>query len=181
VTIHQMQVAFDAHADRLLLRVRTTGAELYAVWLTRRMVAQMLPHLRRTLARTGVAAVAPQALPVPEARQMLEQAVLQRPLPGADFQQPFADGDARLPLGPEPLLPAQADMTPLAGGALQVALADGRGQRIELNLPHDTATALLRLVETALAQADWNLGAAPAGSAAAPQPPADAGPPRLLN
>ena len=171
-----MQVAYDAHADRLLLRVRTTAAEVYAVWLTRRLLAQVLPALRRTLASSGVAAVAPQALPVPEARQMLEEAVLQRPLPGADFEQPFADGDVRQPLGPEPLLPVRADLAPRAGGMLTLAVSDQPGQRIELNLPHDTATALLRLLDTALQQAQWNLGPAEV-PAAQPQPQ----PPRLLN
>jgi hypothetical protein len=179
LTIHQIQVRYDAHADRLLLQVRTVQGEIYPVWLTRRLVSHMLVPLRKTLASVGVAAAMPQALPVPEARQMLEDAVLQRPLPGADFAQPFADQGASHPLGQEPLLPANANLTPRAGGVLTLAVADAQGRQVELNLPHDMATALLRLVEGALAQAEWNLGAGPAPGTVMVQ--GEAAPPRLLN
>ena len=156
--IHQIQLRFDATADRLLLQLRSNQAELYAAWLTRRMVAVLLPPFRRAVLQTGVQAVTPHALDVPEARQMLEQAALQRTLPGTQFNQPFlADEHSRHPLGTEPLLPDAADLKPGAGGELHLVLRETRGRQLDIGLTPELATALLRLMDSALAAADWQL------------------------
>ncbi len=185
MTIHQIQLRYDATADRLLMQVRTTKAELYAVWLTRRMTAKVYPPFRQAVTRASVAQAAPQAMPVPEARQMLEQAALQRPLPGTDFEKPFAEADASHPLGPEPLLPAAIDLRPVASGVLVIALREERGRRLEMSLTTELSTALLRLMDGALKMADWALPAqaAPAADAvtATPQELPAPGPGRLLN
>lgn len=184
MSIHQIQLRYDAAADRLLLQVRTTKAELYSAWLTRRMVARLYPPFRQTVARASVAQAAPQAMPVPEARQMLEQAALQRPLPGTDFQKPFAEADASHPLGPEPLLPGAVDLRPVASGGLVITLREERGRRLEMSLTNELSTALLRLMDCALKQADWALPAqAPpvADAVTVPGSPAPEGPGRLLS
>lgn len=184
MSIHQIQLRYDAAADRLLLQVRTTKAELYSAWLTRRMVARLYPPFRQTVARASVAQAAPQAMPVPEARQMLEQAALQRPLPGTDFQKPFAEADASHPLGPEPLLPGAVDLRPVASGGLVITLREERGRRLEMSLTNELSTALLRLMDGALKQADWALPAqAPpvADAVTVPGSPAPEGPGRLLS
>lgn len=176
--IHQIQLRFDATADRLLLQLRSSEAEVYAAWLTRRMVARLLPPFRQTVLKAGVQTVTPHALPVPEARQMLEQAALQRPLPGTQFNQPFvADEHSRHPLGTEPLLPDAADLRPGAGGELHLLLRETRGRQLDIGLTQELATALLRLMDSALAVADWGL-AAPAETEAGP---AQAGPGPHLN
>ncbi len=167
MAIHQIQVRYDTTADRLLLQLRTTEAEVYAVWLTRRMLQRLYPPFRQAVAQASVARTAPQALPVPEARQMLEQAALQRTLQGADFAQPFAIADASHPLGPEPLLPDAADLRPGADGQLTLAVREPRGRRIEIALNAELAAALLRLLDSALAAAEWGLDA-PATPQAAP-------------
>ncbi|MDP2004830.1 MAG: hypothetical protein Q8K45_04075 [Rubrivivax sp.] len=179
--IHQIQVRYAATADRLLLQLRTTQAEVYAVWLTRRMVQRLYPPFRQAVTQASVARATPQALPVPEARQMLEQAALQRPLQGADFAQPFADADAIHPLGPEPLLPDTADLRPGADGQLTLAVRETRGRRIELTLNADLATALLRLLDHALVAAEWGVPGTYAADETAPAEPAGAAPHRLPN
>ena len=80
MSIHQIQVRYDPAADRLLLQLNTTEAELFQVWLTRRMLSQFYPAFRRIVVAAGVAQAAPMAVPVPEARRMLEDAAMQRPL-----------------------------------------------------------------------------------------------------
>lgn len=158
VTIHQMQLRYEPLPDRLLLSVRTHGAELYAAWLTRRMAAQLAGPLRLSVARLALPASAAGALPVPEAQQMLEQVARQRPLPGAHFNQPFADaGNATYPLGPEPLLPEEINVASPPTGGLVISLRELRGRRLELKLNNDLATALLRLFDQAVAGADWGL------------------------
>lgn len=181
MAIHQIQVRYDATADRLLLQLRTTEAEVYAVWLTRRMLQRLYPPFRQAVAQASVSRATPQALPVPEARQMLEQAALQRTLQGADFAQPFSSTDASHPLGPEPLLPDAADLRPGADGQLTLAVRESRGRRIEMALNAELATALLRLLDSALVTAEWGLPVAEAPASAAPTGPPGASPGRLLS
>jgi hypothetical protein len=176
--IHQIQLRYDTTADRLLLQVRSTQAELYAVWLTRRMVGLLLPPFRQAVTDSGLQKLAPNALPVPEARQMLAQAALQRPLADTQFNQPFqADEHCRHPLGPEPLLPDVGDLRRSAMGELQLLLRETRGRHIELGLTAELATALLRLMDSALAAANWGLAEAPAPAGAEAETPAAERPP----
>jgi hypothetical protein len=121
------------------------------------------------VARLGIASASPQALAVPEARQMLEEAALQRPLPSTHFDKPFADEDSSHPLGREPLLAVLAELTPGADGQLALSLHEHRGRRIDLKLGDELATALLRLLDQALLAAEWSLpGMAPTAAAEAP-------------
>ena len=49
-----MQVRYEPTADRVLWQVRTAGGELFAVWLTRRMLRQLWPHLQRLVTQASV-------------------------------------------------------------------------------------------------------------------------------
>ncbi len=176
-----MQVRYQPAADRVLWQVRTQSAELFAVWLTRRMLKQLWPPLARLVTSAGVAQVAPNATVLPEAREMMAQVARVRPLPGADFATPFDAKPAAQPLGPEPLLPGAIDLGPGADGkGLRITVREAGGRNMTLQLSNDLATALLRLLEQALAQADWGLGAAPAASTDPAQAAAPAAP-MLLN
>ena len=105
-----MQVRYNPAADRLLWQVRTSTGELFAVWLTRRMVRQLWGPLTLLVTQAAVAQVVPHALVLPEAREMMAQAARSRQLPGADFATPFDPKPAAQPLGPEPLLPTTVDL-----------------------------------------------------------------------
>jgi hypothetical protein len=164
VNIHQIQVRYDALADRLLLQVRTQQGQVYAGWLTRRLALRLHVPLQRAVARHSVVQVSPHALPVPEARAMLEQAALQRPLPGAQFDKPFEAEGSAYPLGRDPLLPAAAQLTPRSDGGLSLVLQEDRGRRMELVLAADLASALLRLMDAAIKASEWTLPGVPDAS-----------------
>ena len=85
-----MQLRYQPAADRLLWQLRTTGGELYAVWLTRRMVRLLWPPLVRLVTQAGLAQELPHATVLPEAQAMLAEAMRTRPLPGASFAQAAA-------------------------------------------------------------------------------------------
>jgi len=158
-----MQVKYDAMADRLLWQVRTRAGEIYAVWLTRRMVVRLWPPFQQLVTTSAVAHATPGSTVLPEAREMLAQAALERPLPSADFKTRFDSSDAVQPLGPDPLLPAAIDLAPGAQGkGLALKLRDPGGRSIELRLSDDLATALLRLMEKAIAASEWGIVAAAA-------------------
>jgi hypothetical protein len=170
--IHQMQVKYDAQADRLLWQVRTRTGDIYAVWLTRRMVMRLWPPFLQLVTHSALARVTPDATVLPEAREMLAQAALERPLQSADFKTRFDATATAQPLGPEPLLPAAIDLAPgPQGKGLALKVRDEGGRTIELRLGDDLATALVRLMDKAIAASDWGLQAA-TSSAPAPAPAA---------
>jgi hypothetical protein len=176
VNIHQMQMRFDPAADRLLWQLRTFGGELFAIWLTRRLLRHLWPPMQELVTRAGIAQLMPHATVVPEARDMLAQAARERPLQTAKFDQPFAQAAAALPLGPEPLLPAGFKLS--AGPqnvGLTLEMQEASGRNLKLQLSDDLSTALTRLIEQALTEADWNL--VPASTPAAAEP----GRPNTLN
>ena len=170
-----MQVRYDPTADRVLWQLRTAGGELFALWLTRRMLRQLWPHLTHLITTAGVAAAAPNALLLPEAREMLAETARSRSLAGADFTTPFNPAPAALPLGPLPLLPAAIDLGPgRQGQGLTLAAREPDGRNLQLALSADLANGLLRLLEQALAESDWGILAPIAA-------PADAARPVVLN
>lgn len=154
-----MQLRYQPAADRLLWQLRTSDGQLYAVWLTRRMVRLVWSPMANLVTNAGLRQEMPHASVVPEAQAMLAEAMRTRPLPGASFDQPFDTTVAARPLGPEPLLPEAVDLGPGPGGQglkLQLREAPG-GRSITVQLTADLATALQRLVTQALAAADWGL------------------------
>ncbi len=173
-----MQVRYDPAADRILWQVRTQAGEMFSAWLTRRMLGQIWKPFQNLVGQSGLAHMPAAASLVPEAREMLAQTARARPLPGADFKAPFNPQATALPLGPEPLLPIAADMGPRAEGpGMALRLRDDQGRSLAVQLTGDMCTALSRLLEKALADADWGLAVAAPVVAVAP----GAQPPRLLN
>jgi hypothetical protein len=176
--IHQMQVKYDAHADRVLWQLRSRAGELVSVWLTRRMATKLWPPFQRLVTQVGILKVAGNATVLPEAQEMLAQAARQRPLPSADFRAPFDGRPVTQPLGPEPLLPEAIDLTPLPDARqLLIRIREPAGRQFEMRLGDELATALMRLLERALVAADWfavvqpPAAAVPGGAAAAPSAP----------
>jgi hypothetical protein len=176
VDIHQMQVSYDASADRLHWQVRTRAGEIIAVWLTRRMLSRLWPPFVQLVTRSA-ADITQDATVLPEAREMLAQAARDRPLPSADFKTRFDATPTARPLGAEPLLATAIDLAPgVNGRGIAIRIREGTGRSVELKLGDELATALMRLIEKALGASEWGLVLAPV----APAEPAS-GPPALLN
>lgn len=172
VNIHQMQVRYDPGADRLLWQLRTFGGELFAIWLTRRVLRALWPPLQEQVTRAGMAALSPHAHVMPEALEMLGQVARERPLPSAQFDKPFDSTPVAQPLGTEPLLPVTLKMTPPhPHGPLVLEMQEAAGRRLTVQLSDDLATALVRLTEQALAEADWGLATTGTHAPAAPERP----------
>ena len=173
-----MQVRYDPAADRILWQVRTQAGEMFSAWLTRRMLGQIWQPFQLLVGQSSLAHTPTAASLVPEAREMLAQTARARPLPGADFKAPFNPQATALPLGPDPLLPIAADMGPRADGpGMALRLRDEQGRSLAVQLTGDMCAALSRLLEKAIADADWGLAVTAPLAAAAH----GAQPPRLLN
>jgi hypothetical protein len=144
------------------------------------MLLKLWGPLQHVITQSGITQAAPHATVLPEARQMLAQAARERPLANADFGKPFdTTAPAALPLGAEPLLPVAIDIGPGADGkGLNLRAREQDGRQLGLQLSDDLAVALMRLIDRALAEADW--GHAPTAPPAEPEAPAPAVP-RVLN
>ncbi len=180
MNIHQLSVSYDERQDRLLLRLNTADRQEFRFWLTRRMGLRLLPAIEQSVLRMeanqpGVAA------PDSTSQKMLTELKRDAFLQKADFATPFEDQATHRPLGDEPLLITDAQLTLQTGGGLLITFQekspDGQMKSCQLNLQTSLVHGLVHLVQQALVKADWGLttASAPAStaevSAAWPQEP----------
>jgi hypothetical protein len=162
--LSQISVQYLPEADRLLMRVKSTAGELYEVWLTRRLMLRWWPHVQTVvqgLGATGQAQrLAPTSVPTPEAKTMMAEAAKQTALAGADFKTPFDASAKAQPLGKEPMLVVEVQMSVIASGAhkqLRLTLLDAQKRQVQLQLAEPLAIAVRELLEKALGKAQWGL------------------------
>jgi hypothetical protein len=159
--IFQMQLVYEQRADRLLWHIRTRDGALYSVWLTRRLMMRLWPPFQKLVAEAALAPISSgRAMAVPEAQAMMADVARQRPLPGANFQAPFDARPRSRPLGPEPLLPDNVELSPPAAGGspprgLVIRIREHEGRSLDMQLNDDLSTALMRLMDQALVAAEW--------------------------
>ena len=179
--IRQLSLHYRPEADRLLLRVNADDGQQFAVWFTRRLCARLWPHLATIVTRIGVAHEAGQTAPdahlMPEAHEMLAQSARERALRTADFKTPFQDQASAHPLGTEPMLATEVQLTPLPDGHLRLLIADIDKRNVQLQLTETLATAVKELMLKALHQADWGFALETAPAAVSAPAPGS----RLLN
>jgi hypothetical protein len=178
--IRQLALHFRPEQDRLLLRVNAQDGQQIAIWFTRRLSLRLWPHLANVVTHIGVAQevaqAAPGATPTPEAQAMLAQSARERALRDTDFNTPFETQASAHPLGTEPMLATEVQLTPLADGQLRVVITDVNQRHVQMQLTESLATAVRELMAAALRQADWGVAIEAASSESAHTPPS-----RLLN
>jgi len=170
--IHQLSVSHDEVQDRLLLRLNTQDAQEFRFWLTRRMALRLLPAMNQSLTRLE-AAQPGVAASDPSAQQILTEIKRDAFLKTADFATPYAAKAQQLPLGSEPLLVTDAQLTFQSNGSLEVVLQQKTGLSIQschLNLHVQLVHGLIHLVKETLVKADWEMTTPTASSSGASQP-----------
>ena len=176
MTIHQLQVAFDAAEDRLLFRLTTTAEEEFRIFLTRRFVRALWPMLVKTI-ESKVAVKAPAAL----ARREVLAFEHEKAVRETDFKTPFQEQAAAaprsFPLGHTPYVAANGNVR-LEGAGFKLALNPAQGQGIEIGLDDRLMHSLCRLIEQAVRNAEWDLPYfAPAPAAATQNQPTESATP----
>ena len=161
MNIHQVNVSYSGEQDRLLIRINSLKGEEFRAWLTRRLTLKLLPHLGKT-AQAQIEKqfqVPPAHTPLPEQKeQLMQNFKKEAAVYDGDFQTPFKDQPAALPLGEEPLLVTELSFTPLADAKLQVTLLERLpGKQRDLQLVMDSALTqgLLRLLNQSLKASGW--------------------------
>ena len=168
--IHQLSVSYEERQDRLLLRLNTQDRQEFCFWLTRRMSLRLLPAidqsvLRMEASQPGVAA------PDASSQKMLTELKRDAFLEKADFSTPFDSAAEHRPLGEEPLLITDAQLSLQTGGGLLVTFqeksADAAIKSCQLNLQASLVHGLVHLIQQALVKAEWGFTTAPNAPAAA--------------
>jgi hypothetical protein len=187
MNIHQLSVNYLQEQDRILARINTTdGAEL-RLWLTRRLTQGLMPLLSKTVmeqAATQEATQLPNWSPVAAAdaqtKAFLAEFKKEESLQKSDFKTPFNDAPAQLPLGAEPLLVTQVDITPLANGQLQLAFSEKlpdtpHPRNFRISLEAKLVHGFVHLLEKAVSVSQWSQGVAIAGSTVSDRLPGEPG------
>jgi hypothetical protein len=191
--IHQLSVAYQGQQDRILMRVNTAAAQEVRLWLTRRLMMVLWPqlsklfsaHLLKLEAAGNSLETADEGL-----RKMLADFRKEEFLKQADFDTPYQENRAQLPLGEEPLLVTDVDAAPLPNGRLRLSFNE-RATGIEpprnfqMDMEPKLMQGLLHLLEQALALSHWQdaFGGGPVAveDCAVEQDPPSARKPRYLN
>ena len=103
--------------------------------------------------------------PLPEHKeQMVQKFQKEAAVYDGDFQTPYKDRPAALPLGEDPLLVTEVSFSPLADAKLQVLLIErlpGKQRDLQLVMDPALTQGLLRLLNQGLKASGW-LGPVPA-------------------
>jgi hypothetical protein len=162
--IHQMSVTYLPEQDRILMRINTTEGEEMRMWLTRRLMVGLWPLLTKLLTEHLLkleSAGASLAGANPELKKMLADFRKEEFLQHADFDTPYEEGQASLPLGEEPLLVTDVDAAPLAEGPLRLnfnerpASGDAKPRSFQMEMAPKLMQGLMHLLDQALLTSNW--------------------------
>ena len=142
--IQQLQVAYDARADRLLLRIATVQREEIGVLITRRLLKALWPGLQRML--NSHLSARPRLARDPDDHRSEGR-----------FDAPF-DGDKLThPLGTEPLLAVESRLQPLEGPLCRIMLGEARARQVSFDCDRKLMEALCAMLRATIAKAEWDL------------------------
>ena len=171
MSIHQLQVSFDAIQDRLVLRVSTTASEEIRAHLTRRFVREIWPHLTRVLSG-HLGGTAPRG-EGPAADQTRKS--------DGTFSEPFKDDKLTRPLGSTPLLVAECQIEAPAAGRCRLTLREPRERSLVLELDRSLMEIFCSMLRAAATAADWGLSLEYDAQPATPAPEPDDTLPKVLH
>ena len=185
MNIHQLSFTYLPEEDRILARINTTAGEEMRLWLTRRLMLGLWPLLSKMmtghLLRLEAAGTSLEAAS-DELKTMLADFRRQEFLQSADFETPYKEEEAVLPLGAEPLLVTDVDAAPLPNGRLRLSFNETRAakegktetpepRRFQMEMEPRLMQGLLHLLEQALVQSRWRDSFDPAPSSEDPTQP----------
>ncbi len=171
MNIHQLSINYLQEQDRILVRINTLESAELRLWFTRRLTLGLTPLLRKIVAQhvaTQEAIKSPHISPTATAdastQQLLSEFKKQELLQKSDFVTPFKDQPGRLPLGPEPLLVTEVNVTPMANGQLEMVFSEKLPDLAQSTKPRSFKIALeanlthgfMHLLDKAVAVSLWH-------------------------
>ncbi|MEI7967890.1 MAG: hypothetical protein WCJ69_02805 [Betaproteobacteria bacterium] len=155
--LERIRIEFDPEQDRLLMHVLIDGSAEVRLWLTRRCVSRFWTAMVRMAETKPEVSLqldpgARSAVLQFEHEKALQQVRFSAPDPESPGEPPRAH-----PLGPEPLLVTRIQARREPDQRTLLALLPSRGQGAHLTLTESLLHGLMRLVQQAVARADWGL------------------------
>jgi len=154
MNIRQLQVVVDSLQDRLLLRIATNSNDEVRLFITRRFLRELWPHLSRLLPKDGV--------PVTVDADGEDTA------PPGSFDQEFHNDDPNFCLGSTPLLAAEAVVEPIAEGGCRLTLREPKERSCTVELNTDLLLAFCAMLRAAASESLWDLDLPYAATAGTP-------------
>ena len=161
MNIKQVSVCFVSEQDRILIRISSTQEEELRIWFSRRLTLGLMPvliekattQLKQATAQANVAAP-----PEQQRERLLESFKNEAMAYSADYSKPYKEDATVLPLGPEPLLVTEMQLTLLASGQLQFQmfekLAD-QSRDLQLDMDPQLTQGLVQLLGQSIKQSQW--------------------------
>ena len=161
--IHQLSVTYQAEQDRILVRINTAAAEEMRLWLTRRLMLGLWPLLSKLMTKHLLkleAAGTSLDTADEDLKRMLADFRKEEFLRHADFDTPYQENQAVLPLGEEPLLVTDVDASPLANGRLRLSFNEkppdaDKPRSFQMEMEPKLMQGLMHLLEQALSRSQW--------------------------
>jgi hypothetical protein len=161
--IHQLSVTYLAEQDRIMVRVNTSAAEEMRMWLTRRLMLGLWPLLSKLLTKhlLKLEAAGTSLEAADEGlKKMLADFRKEEFLKDADFDTPYKENQAQLPLGDEPLLITDVDAAPLPNGRLRLSFNErlpgvAKPRSFQMEMEPKLMQGMMHLLEQALARSQW--------------------------
>lgn len=145
--LYQINVAYVAKEDRLLLRVTTRKGDEFRVWVTRKFAALLLNLLRQQMDRYGGV---PSLASSQDTRRMFKAGVMEKRFD--------AEQSVNFPLGEDGILAARVNVNTTKKGNLSLQILPERGQRgVTLNLNQTLLYLFYNVLTQGIDQADWGL------------------------
>jgi hypothetical protein len=180
MNIHQLSVNYLQEHDRILVRINTTDAAELRLWFTRRLTLGLAPILGKIVAEHVAKQeaikspyISPTATADPATQQMLADFKKQEHLQKSDFETPFKAQVAQLPLGTEPLLVTEVNMTPLVSGQMQLVFSEklpdvAKPRSFQIALEPKLTHGFIHLLDKAIEVSMWREGVRAVQEDAAP-------------
>ncbi|BBP47093.1 hypothetical protein THMIRHAS_24660 [Thiosulfatimonas sediminis] len=151
--INQIQATYQPLEDRILLKFKTLNDHVYLAWVTRRFCKLLLPSLHGLHPSTG------DYLFDHDETAQNDQRKEQRQQQGdflSDYEPPE---NPEFPLGEDPVLLAKIRFQDLHKPSLAAFMLEpNQGKGLVLPFHPDLTGPLLKILNQALDNADWNLG-----------------------
>lgn len=161
MNIHQVCVSYINEHDRFLVRINTRGEEEMRLWFTRRLTLGLLPLLEKAaqeqLARQATPIKTTDSLEA-QRQHLLDNFKQEAASYNGDYETPYREDAAKLPLGAEPLLVTEIKMTPLASGDLQIDIFEKLGEKtrhLHLGLDPQLTRGLVSLLNKGISTSRW--------------------------
>ncbi|MFI4939929.1 MAG: hypothetical protein ACHP7O_06260 [Burkholderiales bacterium] len=161
MVLHQIQAAYRAEEDRLLLRVSFSAddgpRQEIRAWLTRRLVKALWPAIIHAM-ETQVALDHPHAAHARvEIVNMEHEATISEIRAHGKFGMPFAPESYSFPFGEQPVLLTGAHISVKANQTPRINFVSALNGNFEITLTSSMLHGLCTLLQDAIKPADWNI------------------------